>query len=92
MQLRRPDAPPLPCPECRQRGVGGNARIGSRRSLCGTCNRFNQAVSRTARSLLADKHPDEYSRIRLQVECELYPQVIESFVEKERLNPDGGQS
>jgi hypothetical protein len=92
VHLKRPDVPPLPCPECRQQGFGGNARIGSRRSLCGTCNRFNQAVSRTARKRLADIHSAEYETIRVEVEALVYRQVIERFVERERLNPTGEPS
>lgn len=71
--------PALPCPECRWRGVGGRARIGNNRNSCTTCNNFVQRVMRLTRKRLKELHPEEYEQIRLRVELDLYPQVIEDF-------------
>jgi hypothetical protein len=71
--------PPLPCPECRRRGLGGGARIGNRRSVCSTCNNFAQSVMRLTRKKLKEKYEHEYEQIRLQAEMDLYPQVIEDW-------------
>lgn len=70
---------PLPCPECRRRGLGGGARIGNRRSVCTTCNNFAQNVMRMTRKRLKERHEDEYEAIRLQVEADLYPQVLDDW-------------
>ncbi len=72
--------PALPCPECRFRGAGGGARIGNRRNRCTTCNNFAQNVMRMTRKRLKELHEVEYEQIRLKVELDLYPQVIEDFV------------
>lgn len=61
------------------RGVGGGARIGNRRNRCSTCNNFAQNVMRMTRKRLKEQHEDEYARIRMQVELDLYPQVIEDW-------------
>lgn len=72
--------PALFCPECRTvHGVGGKARIGNRRSTCTTCNNFAQNVMRLTRKRLKEAHPEEYEEIRVKVEMDLYPQVIESW-------------
>lgn len=71
--------PALPCPECRQKGVGGRARIGNNRNRCTTCNNFAQNVMRLTRKQLKERHSEEYESIRLRVEFDLYPQVIEDF-------------
>lgn len=71
--------PALPCPECRQHGVGGKARIGNRRNKCTTCNNFAQNVMRLTRKRLMENHSEEYATIRVRVEMDLYPQVIENF-------------
>ena len=71
--------PALPCPECRQRGIGGMARIGNRRSQCTTCNNFAQNVMRLTRKQLKERHSAEYDEIRLKVEMDLYPQIMESW-------------
>lgn len=73
------DSPSLPCPECRFRGLTGGARIGNRRNRCTTCNNFAQNVMRMTRKRLKERHEDEYMAIRLRVEYDLYPQVIEDF-------------
>lgn len=73
------NSPPLPCPECRARGLGGGARIGNRRSLCRTCNNFAQNVMRHTRNRLKEKYAEEYERIRLEVEIELYRKVLKDF-------------
>ena len=69
----------LPCPECRLHGIGGGARIGNRRNRCETCNNFAQNVMRMTRKRLKERHEEEYISIRVQVELDLYPQVIENF-------------
>jgi hypothetical protein len=71
--------PALPCPECRERGRGGGARIGNHRLTCGTCNRWAQKVMRAARSRLIELHADEYARMRLEIERDLYPGVLEAY-------------
>lgn len=71
--------PILPCPECRTRGEGGGARIGNRRSKCTTCNNFVQNVMRLTRKRLKERHEAEYLDIRLQVELDLYPQVMDDW-------------
>ena len=63
---------------------GGN-RIGNRRSHCSTCNAFAQNVMRLASKRLKELHGDEYEKLRIQVERDLYPQVIEDFSKKMRL-------
>lgn len=60
-------------------GVGGGARIGNRRSQCATCNNFAQNVMRGTRKRLMETHADEYKRIRLEVEIDLYRQVKADF-------------
>jgi len=57
--------------------VGGGARIGNRRSQCTTCNNFAQNVMRMTRKRLKEAHAEEYEVIRLKVELDLYPQVVE---------------
>lgn len=64
------------------KGRGGGARIGNRRALCQACNVFNQSVMRVTRARLKDKYPEEYAQLRLVVELELYPQVLERFLQK----------
>lgn len=59
--------------------VGGKARIGNRRSQCTTCNNFAQNVMRLTRKRLKEMHEEEYEQIRLRVEMDLYPQVMESW-------------
>lgn len=81
------DTPPLPCPSCRLEGRGGGTRIGNRRQHCQTCNNFAQNVLRLAAKKLREEHPEEYQAIRLRVELDLYPQVIEDFELRERLAP-----
>jgi len=71
--------PALPCPECRDAGRGGGARIGNRRSVCTTCNNFAQNVMRMTRKRLKQLHETEYETIRMSVELDLYPQVLEDF-------------
>lgn len=76
------DTPALPCPECRLGGRGGRARIGNRRHHCQACNNFAQAVRRTAYRQLLANHAEEYKSLRLSIELELYPQVLERFLDK----------
>lgn len=75
--------PVLPCPDCRKRGHGGGTRIGNRRGTCSSCNNFNQRVVRLASKFLREKYPEEYAKLRLRAELDLYPQVIEEFIRKE---------
>lgn len=75
----------LPCPECRMRGIGGAARLGSRRTECVTCNNFAQTVGRMARQKLKERYPEEYEELRAAACIELYPQVIEDFTAERRL-------
>ena len=55
------------------------ARIGNRRNKCSTCNNFAQNVMRLTRKRLMEAHQEEYDKIRISVELDLYPQVIENF-------------
>ena len=71
--------PLLPCPECKLNGHKGGARIGNHRRTCTTCNNFAQNVMRLTRKILLANHRAEYAQIRLRVEADLYPQVIEHF-------------
>lgn len=71
--------PALPCPECRQRGVEGKARIGNYRGVCATCNNFSASVRRVSLNRLRDAHIEEFRKLRLKVEVDLYPQVIEDW-------------
>lgn len=76
---RTPLLPPLPCPECLASGVGGGARIGNRRHDCATCNRWAQNVMRRTRARLKELHADEYERLRLEVERDLYAQIVDDY-------------
>lgn len=69
----------LPCPECLAAGVKGAARIGNRRTDCRTCNRWAQSVLRGVRARMKALHEEEYKRLFLEVERDLYPQIIENF-------------
>jgi hypothetical protein len=73
------DAPGLPCPECRMRGVGGGCRIGNRRNKCRTCNRFAQHVRRSTWRQLVAVHREEFEQMRLAAERELYPVIAAQF-------------
>lgn len=55
------------------------ARIGNRRSQCETCNTFAQNVRRLALKQFMETHNEEYQKIRLRIELDLYPQVLEEF-------------
>lgn len=76
--LARP-TPALPCPACRLNNTRGNARIGNRRATCALCNNFVQNVRRLTLKRLKEAHAEEYEQIRLRVELDLYPQVIEDW-------------
>jgi hypothetical protein len=76
MQLR--PTSPLPCPECRLMKRASN-RIGNMSGYCRECNRFKQQVRRLTARRLAALHPEEYERLRLGIELDLYPLVIEQF-------------
>lgn len=79
------DTPALPCPECRSKGKGGGARIGNQRNSCRTCNNWAQNVMRLTRKRLMTTFAKEYKAIQLQVEADLYPQVIEDWNRKKGL-------
>lgn len=82
----------LPCPECRLAHVGGAARIGNRRSQCRTCNRFVQAVRRNALSRLQAMHEEDWDRIRLEAEVEVYRKVKDDFDREYEAAVRGGLS
>lgn len=69
--------PPMPCPDCRERGVGGGARIGNQRSTCKRCNSFAQAVGRATLTRMREKHPADWAVARAEVEADLYARLIE---------------
>jgi hypothetical protein len=77
---RSTQLPPLPCPECREAGRGGGARIGNKRRHCRTCNTWAANVSRLLAKRLKEKFPDEAAALRLQIEADMYPQVIEDYL------------
>lgn len=82
-EVKRVDEPlpALPCPECRYAGRSGRARLGNYRSVCQTCNNFARRVERRTLKELKDKYREEFRRIRIKVEYDLYPQVIEEWEE-----------
>lgn len=59
--------------------IEGMNRIGNRRGTCDTCNNFSQAVRRGIAKRLHALHAEEAERLRLQVELDLYPAVIEKY-------------
>lgn len=61
------------------RGHRGMSRIGNRRKNCTTCNNFAQNVMRMTRKRLIERYSEEYAEIRVRVELDLYPQVIEDW-------------
>jgi hypothetical protein len=61
------------------RGLKGSQRIGNNRSTCSTCNTFVQAVRRLAFNRMRETYPKEFEAVRLRVELDLYPQVIDRF-------------
>jgi hypothetical protein len=61
------------------RGLKGSQRIGNNRASCTTCNQWVQAVRRNTLSRLRDRFPTEHEELRLRVELDLYPQVIDRF-------------
>lgn len=63
------------------RGHVGRSRIGNRRNRCTTCNNFAQNVMRLTRKLLMERYPTEYQQLRLRAELDLYPQVLEDFLD-----------
>lgn len=79
--------PGLPCPECLERyrkshdgqPPEGLNRIGNRRGRCDTCNNFAAAVRRNVAKRLAERHAAELDQLRLDVERDLYPGVIEKW-------------
>ncbi|QGZ16796.1 hypothetical protein PBI_DEWDROP_152 [Microbacterium phage Dewdrop] len=62
-------------------------RIGNRRGTCDTCNNFSQAVRRNVAKRLHAIHAEEAERLRLQVELDLYPGVIEKWNVLKGLEP-----
>jgi hypothetical protein len=78
-----PSLPALPCPDCalsadpsRSKGL---RRIGHNRATCSTCNAFVREVARLTLKEVVREFPDDYTRIRLKVEADLYPSVISRF-------------
>jgi len=69
----------LPCPECREMGHDGMARIGNRRRECATCNNFAANVRRLTARRLKELHEDEWNALQLRVEMDLYPSVIQAY-------------
>ena len=61
-------------PDKRRRN--GTRRIGNSRDVCPTCNGFAHTARLRALAILAKRYPEEYARIRLEVEADLYPAVI----------------
>jgi hypothetical protein len=78
---------------CRMKGLGGVARIGNRRNSCKVCNQFAQAVRRRTWARLVDLHKEEFDQLRLVVELELYPNVIDQFLLRyPQARPDAGET
>lgn len=65
----------LRCPEC-VGGEGQLARIGNRKTRCGTCNRFAQSVRRLVARRLTDAHPEQAARLRESAEREVYVRLV----------------
>lgn len=63
------------------RGVPGGCRIGNRRNKCGTCNRFAQHVRRSTWRQLAQLHAEEFGAMKRVAERELYPTILQEFVQ-----------
>lgn len=61
------------------RGVGGQARLGNRRSHCATCNRWARHTQQTAMRQVAWAHVDEYLAALTQAEASLFPLVSEDW-------------
>lgn len=78
-QVYGQEVPPLPCPECRVRGVTGKARIGNDKRRCTTCNNFARNVYRITSNKLRAAHAGEFEELRLRTELDLYPQVLEEW-------------
>jgi hypothetical protein len=75
------------CPECAARGIGGAARIGNRRSDCGTCNRYGAAVRRAAMTLLRAKHPRAYDRALAQARASVYATMVAAAIQAGEIPP-----
>lgn len=71
----------LPCPACRARLTPGTARIGNRRNSCKLCNRFVQKVRRVVHKQLQEQFEDEYKKLTARVELDVYPQVVEEWLD-----------
>lgn len=78
MELQAGLIEPLACPECVSTGTFGHARIGNARSSCPTCNAFAQQVIRWAGRKLRDQYPDDYARLRKEVEPVVYKRIVEA--------------
>lgn len=70
---------PLTCPECVAKGRMGICRMGNRRAICKTCNRFVQVVVRRTGKHLAEKYPEDQKQIRQKVEMDIWPQFVEEY-------------
>jgi hypothetical protein len=68
------------------RGLKGSQRIGNNRTTCATCNNFVQAVRRHTLNRLRATFPDKHEELRLKVELDLYPQVIDRFTREHPLS------
>ena len=80
------ETPPLPCPECREAGRRGKARIGNQKRRCRLCNSFSQLVLRQASSRLREKYRDEYEALKIQITLDMYPAVVEDYAKKRRIH------
>lgn len=61
----------MPCPRC------ASPRVGNRRAACSTCNAFAQRVRRQVLARIQRSLPNEYERLKAEVEAELYAQLTE---------------
>lgn len=69
----------FPCPVCASRGTPG--RIGNRRSKCRACNAFARRVERATLRELARRHEPEVSRIRGELEADIYHTYLTTLEE-----------
>lgn len=71
----------LTCPECRQAGIGGAARIGNRRRACGYCNRFASRVRNRLNAKVRESvDPEALAQMRESIEREVYDEFVKEAV------------
>jgi hypothetical protein len=69
----------LPCPECLAGEPSRNSHVGNNRRTCVTCNLWAQALRRRTFNELRSRHPDELDEIRLKIEGDMYPRLMDTW-------------